>query len=93
MGCEIFWRGSARAVRRSSCQRNPRLAVRISCIVPPFDIFPQEDDGSVLWIAASGSMEEAEQIVAKAMRSNPVPHAIVSLRTGRQRLFEPKQGI
>ena len=76
MGCEIFLPGSALAVRRPPYQRNPRLAVRISGMIPPFDIFRQEEGGSVLWIAASGSMGDAAQIVAKALRSNPVPHAM-----------------
>jgi hypothetical protein len=58
-------------------------------MVPPFDIFRHEEDGQVLWIAMSGSMEEAERIVAKAMQSTLAPYAIVSLSTGRQRVIEP----
>jgi hypothetical protein len=60
-------------------------------MVPPFDIFRHDEGGQVLWIAVCGTMEEAEAIVAKAMQSTPASYAIVSLRTGRQRLIEPEQ--
>jgi hypothetical protein len=58
-------------------------------MVPPFDIFRHEENGSVLWIATSGTLDEAKQIVVKAMLSHPAPYAIVSLRTGRQRIIGP----
>jgi hypothetical protein len=58
-------------------------------MLPPFDIFRHEENGTVLWIATSGTLEEANQFVAKAMLSHRAEYAIVSLRTGRQHIIEP----
>lgn len=74
------------------CIQAPRVLpveAMVEAMVPPFDILRHEDGGTVLWVAVSNSMEEAEQIVAKAMLSEPAPYAIVSLKTGRQRVIEP----
>ena len=56
---------------------------------PPFDIFKKEDDGKVVWIDFTTTIQEAERKVAEAMISNPGSYAIVSLRTGRQRVIPP----
>lgn len=56
---------------------------------PPFDIFKHEDDGKVLRIGIALSLEEAERKVAEAMISDPAKYAIVSLRTGKQRIIPP----
>ena len=56
---------------------------------PPFDIFRQENGGEVIWICIATTMEQAERKVAEAMISNPASYAIVSLRTGKQRIIPP----
>ena len=56
---------------------------------PPFDIFKHEDSGEVIWVCIATTIEEAERKVAEAMISNPASYAIVSLRTGKQKIIPP----
>ena len=60
-------------------------------MVPPFDIFRLEENGKVLWIGTSSSVEEAERRIAIAISLLPTSYSIVSLKTGNQRVISPKQ--
>jgi hypothetical protein len=57
---------------------------------PPFDIFRQEKDGNVLWLGLAGSLPEAEQRVADAMKDVSTSYLIVSQKSGKREVFCPQ---
>ena len=60
-------------------------------MVPPFDIFRQEEDGKILWIGAAATLEDAERVVGHEMLSKQSAYLIVSMKTGTKRLIEPER--
>lgn len=58
-------------------------------MLPPFDIFRQEQDGKVLWLGTASSLAEAEERVAEAMNQERSDHLIVSLKTGKRQTVSP----
>ncbi|MGH9741976.1 MAG: hypothetical protein ACRD51_06445 [Candidatus Acidiferrum sp.] len=60
-------------------------------MVPPFDIFRQEEGGSVIWIGVAMSLEEARQKIAEAMAKAPASYLIASLKTGKRQVIRPKR--
>jgi len=50
--------------------------------MPPFDIFQNEADGSVLWRGTAGSLEAAKVRVQELTESTPGRYVILSRQTG-----------
>ena len=50
--------------------------------MPPFDIFQNEADGSVLWRGAAATLEEAKTRVQELTASTPGLYIILSRQTG-----------
>jgi len=53
-------------------------------MIPPFDIFKAETDGSVLWIEAAIDLERAKSCVAVLAKSLPCGYIILSQKTGHK---------
>lgn len=50
--------------------------------MPPFDIFQNEADGSVLWRGSAATLEEAKACVQEFTASAPGRYIILSRQTG-----------
>jgi sarcosine oxidase gamma subunit len=53
-------------------------------MVPSFDIFRTEAEGSVLWCGSATTMEEAEARVREFAATSPGEYLILSHRTGNK---------
>jgi hypothetical protein len=58
-------------------------------MLPPFDLFREEPDGSVLWIGIASSLEEAQKKIAGDSHPSPCEYLIVSLKTGKRQTVRP----
>jgi hypothetical protein len=51
-------------------------------MMPQFDVFQTETDGSLLWLATAATLDDAKARVHKAAASSPGEYVILNLQTG-----------
>ena len=56
-------------------------------MIAPFDVFKQEDNGEVLWLAATETLEQAHDQIATALARSPgSSFIIVNQKTGERQV-------
>jgi hypothetical protein len=60
-------------------------------VVPPYDIFREEQGGQVLWLGVAETIEEAKQRISAEMAKISCSYLIISLQSGRREVIEPPQ--
>jgi hypothetical protein len=58
-------------------------------VIPPFDIFKSEGDGSVVWKGCAETLEIARLSVKALMASSPGSYIIHSQKTGHKLRIDP----
>ena len=58
-------------------------------MIPPFDLFKEEDDGKVQWVEEVPSLETGKEKARERMAHSPGRYFIYSRRTGERVNVEP----